>query len=56
MNQTSYIKAVIVVFVLLILSRIPQFLQGGLSSLILVSSIVELFFIVWGVLVLKKDK
>lgn len=56
MNKTSYIKAVIVVFGLLILSRIPQFLQSGLSLLILVSSVVELAFIIWGVLVLRKDK
>lgn len=56
MDKATYIKAVIVVFGLLILSRIPQFLQSGLSPLILVSSMVELLFIIWGMLVLKKDK
>lgn len=55
MNKKTYIKAVIAVFGLLILSRIPQFIQSGLSPVILVSSVVELLFIIWGVLVLRKD-
>ena len=55
MSKITYIKAVMVVFGLLILSRIPQLLQGGLTPLILVSSIVELAFIFLGVLVLRKD-
>lgn len=53
MNKSTYIKAVMIVFGLLIISRIPDFLNNGLSPVILVSSIVELCFIVWGLLVLR---
>lgn len=56
MNQKTYIKTVIVLFGLLILSRIPEFLRNGLSPLILISSIVELIFILWGIAVIKTDQ
>jgi hypothetical protein len=55
MKKSIYIKVVMIVFGLLIISRIPDFLNKGLSPVILVSSIVELCFILWGILVLKKD-
>lgn len=56
MNKKTYIQAVVIVFGLLILSRIPEFIQNGLSPVILVSSIVELFFILWGIAVIKKGR
>lgn len=55
MNKKIYIKTVIILFGVLILSRIPEFIRSGLSPLILVSSVVELAFIIWGVLVLQKN-
>jgi len=55
MKQSIYIKAVMIVFGLLILSRIPDFLNSGLNPVIIVSSIVELCFIIWGILVLRNN-
>lgn len=55
MSMSMYIKAVMIVFGLLILSRIPDLLNNGLSPAILVSSIVELCFIIWGMLVLRNN-
>lgn len=54
MNKTTYIKAVLVVFGLLILSRIPVFINGSLDAITIVSTIVELGFFIWGLLVLRK--
>jgi hypothetical protein len=54
MNKTTYIKAVLVVFGLLILSRIPAFINGNLDAITIVSTIVELGFFIWGILVLRK--
>lgn len=54
MKKATYIKAVLVVFGLLILSRIPAFLSGQLDGVTIVSTIVELAFFVWGILVLRK--
>jgi hypothetical protein len=54
MNKTTYIKAVLVVFGLLILSRIPAFFNGTLDAITIVSTIVELGFFIWGILVLRK--
>jgi hypothetical protein len=54
MHKTTYIKAVLVVFGLLILSRIPAFLNGTLDTLTLVSTIVELGFFIWGIMLLRK--
>jgi hypothetical protein len=51
MNKDTYIKAVLVVFGLLLVSRIPAF--GTLDTITVVSSIVELAFLVWGILVLR---
>lgn len=55
MKMSLYIKAVMIVFGLLIISRIPDFLNSGLTTVTLVSSIVELCFIIWGILVLKNN-
>jgi hypothetical protein len=54
MDKRTYITAVIVVFGLLLLSRIPAFISGSLDAITVVSSIVELVFLVWGILVLRK--
>lgn len=54
MNKTNYIRAVVVVFWLLILSRIPAFITGDLNPVTVVSTIVELSFLVWGILILRK--
>ena len=54
MNKDTYIKAVLVVFGLLLLSRIPTFVNGSLDAVTVVSSIVELGFFIWGIWILKK--
>lgn len=54
MNATNYIRAVLVVFWLLILTRIPAFMMGNLDAVTIVSTIVELGFFIWGMLVLRK--
>jgi hypothetical protein len=55
MNKTNYIRAVLVVFWLLILSRIPAFVMGNLDAMTVVSTVVELGFFVWGLLILRKQ-
>ena len=54
MTKTRYIRAVLVVFGLLILSRIPAFFNGNLDAITIVSTIVELGFFIWGILILRK--
>ncbi len=54
MNKDTYIKAVLIVFGLLLASRIPAFISGTLDTITVVSSIVELAFLVWGILLLRK--
>jgi hypothetical protein len=54
MNKETYIKAVLVVFGLLILTRIPAFISGSLDGVTIVSTIVELGFLIWGILILRK--
>jgi hypothetical protein len=54
MNERTYIKTVLVVFGLLILSRIPAFINGSLDAITVVSTIVELGFFIWGILILRK--
>lgn len=54
MNKTNYIRAVFVVFWLLILTRIPAFMTGNLDAITVVSTIVELGFFIWGILILRK--
>ncbi|GAB4530405.1 MAG: hypothetical protein OHK0046_50990 [Anaerolineae bacterium] len=53
MNKTNYIRAVLVVFWLLFLTRIPAFITGDLNPLITLSTIVELGFFIWGILLLR---
>jgi hypothetical protein len=55
MNKTNYIRAVLVVFWLLILTRIPAFITGDLNAVTIVSSIVELGFFIWGILILRRQ-
>lgn len=55
MNKTNYIRAVLVVFWLLFLSRIPAFMMGNLDAITIVSTVVELGFFVWGLLILRKQ-
>ncbi|MEL7235578.1 MAG: hypothetical protein AAGK74_13840 [Chloroflexota bacterium] len=52
-NKTTYITAVLVVFWLLILTRIPAFINGTLDPVTLVSTIVELVFLIWGIVILR---
>lgn len=54
MNKTNYIRAVLVVFWLLFLTRIPAFMTGNLDVITIVSTIVELSFFIWGILILKE--
>jgi hypothetical protein len=54
LNPNTYIRAVLVVFGLLILTRIPAFINGTLDAVTVVSTIVELGFVIWGILVLRK--
>jgi hypothetical protein len=56
MNKTTYIRAVLVVFGLLILSRIPAFFNGSLDGITVVSTLVELAFFIWGILLLTKKQ
>lgn len=53
MKKATYIQAVLVVFGLLIVSRIPGFVRGTLDRITIVSSLVELSFFIWGIFVLK---
>jgi hypothetical protein len=55
MNKTNYIRAVLVVFWLLILTRIPAFMTGNLDAITIVSTVVELGFFIWGIVLLRKS-
>jgi hypothetical protein len=44
----------LVVFGLLILSRIPAFIHLNLDAITIVSTIVELGFFIWGIIILRK--
>jgi hypothetical protein len=55
MNKSNYIRAVLVVFWLLILTRIPAFINGSLDPVTLVSTVVELGFFIWGILILRNQ-
>lgn len=54
MRKETYIKAVLVVFGLLILTRIPGFVNGEIDGILVVSTIVELIFLVWGLVILRR--
>lgn len=53
-NKDTYIKAVLVVFGLLLLSRMPAFINGSLDAMTVVSTVVELGFFIWGIWILRK--
>ena len=56
MNRPQFfIRAVLVVFWLLVLSRIPAFMTGTLDAITIVSTVVELGFFVWGILILRNN-
>lgn len=55
MTKTNFTRAVLVVFWLLILTRIPAFITGNLDGITLVSTIVELGFFIWGILILRNQ-
>lgn len=55
-NKTIYIKAVLGVFGMLILSRIPAFVTGNLDKVTLISTVVELVFFIWGFVLIAKKK
>lgn len=54
MDKRTYITAVLVVFGLLLLSRIPALISGSLDAITIVSSVVELGFFIWGIWILRK--
>lgn len=54
-SPRHFIRAVLVVFWLLILSRIPAFINGTLGPITIVSTVVELGFFVWGILILRNN-
>lgn len=56
MNKTNYIRAILVVFWLLILTRIPAFMSGNPDPITIVSTVVELGFFVWGILLLRNTE
>ena len=55
LNKTNFIRAVLVVFWLLILTRIPAFMSGNLDALAVVSTVVELGFFIWGIVLLRSN-
>ena len=55
MDKTNYIRAVLVVFWLLILTRIPAIMTGNLDAVTIVSTIVELGFFIWGIAILRSE-
>lgn len=54
-NKDNFIRAVLVVFWLLILSRIPAFISGAVNGVVLVSTVVELVFFIWGMMLLRRS-
>jgi ABC-type polysaccharide/polyol phosphate export permease len=54
-KEMTYIKAVVVLLTLLLISRVIGFLAHRyMDTETIVSSIVEAGFLVWGILVLRK--
>jgi hypothetical protein len=53
-SKENFIRAVLVVFWLLFLSRIPAFISGTTDGIIIVSTLVEVGFFVWGLVILKQ--
>lgn len=54
-KKDNFIRAVLVVFWLLILTRIPAFINGTLDAVTIVSTIVELGFFIWGIVILRRS-
>lgn len=56
MKKTTYIKAIIVLMTLLMISRVKTFIvQDGFDTQTTIFTIIEGFFLIWGIIVLKKD-
>ena len=55
LRKEIFIRAVLVVFWLLLLSRIPAFLNGTMDAVTIVSTVVELGFFVWGIVILRQS-
>lgn len=53
-NKTIFIKAVLVVFGLLIMSRIPILVTGNMDKVTFISTLVEVVFFIWGIVVIAK--
>jgi hypothetical protein len=54
-SKENYIRAVLVVFWLLILTRIPAFYSGTMDAITVISTVVELAFFIWGVVILRNS-
>jgi len=54
-RKENFIRAVLVVFWLLILTRIPALINGTLDAATLVSTVVELGFFIWGIVILRRS-
>lgn len=56
MKKTTYIKAIIVLMTLLMISRVKTFIfQGSFDTQTTIFTIIEGLFLIWGIVVLKKD-
>lgn len=55
LRKENFIRAVLVVFWLLTLSRIPAFINGTMDVVTIVSTLVELGFLIWGILILRRS-
>jgi hypothetical protein len=55
LRKENFIRAVLVVFWLLILSRIPAFINGTMDRFTIISTVVELGFFVWGIVILRRS-
>ena len=55
LSKENFIRAVLVVFWLLILSRIPAFINGTIDVFTIVSAVDELGFFVWGIVILRRS-
>lgn len=53
-NKTTYIKAILIVFGLLLLSRIIAFSARNVDLVTIISTIVELLFFIWGLVLITK--
>jgi hypothetical protein len=49
-----FIRSVLFVFGALVVSRVPAFVEGNADPVLLVSTIVEAAFVIWGLVVVRK--